>query len=577
VAFLLAAIPVPGQDQAQRGIAPVIGEDQPPYQNGGYFALIIGIEKYQAPLISLATPVHDAQEVASVLSGQYGFHTRLLLDKDATRSNILTALDQYRNTLKSNDSLLIYYAGHGYYDHDADRAYWLPVDADSPGSPNHISADDITAAVRALPSMHVLVVSDSCYSGDLTRAADDAVRTEGRPEIIERMLHSRSRNLMTSGGDEPVADGGPDGHSIFAYAFLSALKAEHDQAFTATDLFYGPVQQEVAGSSRQTPRYSILRNSNHEFGDFVFFQAQPPAQPRPAPTDSPAAASTLSSASPASNMPPPLSPQPTAAASAPSGTVSSPPAMALNNLQILAPPAAQTASIDDRIQSNIPKLPRTLPAHLSNEATESASDCENGNANSCSLVAIDFSDGFDKVHKDKSLAAAFNQRACELKNGGACYNVALAFENGDGVAQDKLAAAALYQQSCELNDGSGCWSLALMYRDGVPVAQNISRAIALLERACDLKDATGCEYLAQLYENQNGVPLDLPKAVTYYTRACDGDDGNGCWRAAILYEQGKGTPVDLARAAEFYRQACEKGYKNTCKDANRLKSQAAAH
>jgi len=82
---------------------------------------------------------------------------------------------------------------------------------------------------------------------------------------------------MASGGDEPVADGGPDRHSVFAYAFLSALKDERDEEFTATDLFYGPVQQEVAGSSRQTPRYSILRNSNHESGDFVFIQRLPAA------------------------------------------------------------------------------------------------------------------------------------------------------------------------------------------------------------------------------------------------------------------------------------------------------------
>jgi uncharacterized caspase-like protein len=272
---LLAAIAALGQNQAQRGFAQVAEPDQAQYQNGGYYALIIGIRKYQAPLSSLATPVHDAQDVAAVLTEQYGFHVQLLLDGDATRNNILTALDRYRNTLRPNDSLLIYYAGHGYYDHDADRAYWLPADADSADSPNHISADDITAAVRVLPSMHVLVVSDSCYSGDLTRDAGEALRAEGRPEVIARMLRSRSRNLMTSGGDEPVSDGGPDGHSVFAYAFLSALREEHDESFTATDLFYGPVQQEVAGSSQQTPRYSILRNSNHEYGDFVFTQRAP--------------------------------------------------------------------------------------------------------------------------------------------------------------------------------------------------------------------------------------------------------------------------------------------------------------
>ena len=282
----LAASAVLGQDE-QRGFQQLPEQDHPQYQNGGYFALVIGIQNYSAPLSSLTTPIRDAQEVASLLSEQYGFQVEILLDRNATRNNILSALDRYRNTLRSTDSLLIYFAGHGYYDHDADRAYWLPADADSPGSPNHISADDISAAVRVLESMHVLVVSDSCYSGDLTRGASEEVHTMGRPEIIERMLRSRSRNLMTSGGDEPVADGGPDGHSVFAYAFLRALKEEQDEAFTATDLFYGPVQQEVAGSSRQTPRYSILRNSNHEYGDFVFLRKSRAAASSSTPAEAP--------------------------------------------------------------------------------------------------------------------------------------------------------------------------------------------------------------------------------------------------------------------------------------------------
>jgi hypothetical protein len=318
-ATLLAANAAVGQSQGQRGFAASPSQEQPEYQSGGYFALIIGIQQYQPPLKSLGTPDHDAQEIAAVLRDQYGFQIQLLLDKDATRINILTALDRYRNTLRTNDSLLIYYAGHGYNDHDADRAYWLPVDADSPDSPNHISADDITAAVRALPSMHVLVVSDSCYSGDLMRDASEATRAEGKPEVIERMIRSRSRNLMTSGGDEPVADGGPDGHSVFAYAFLNALREERDEEFTSAELFYGPVQQEVAGSSQQTPRYSILRNSNHEYGDFVFQQR-----------DVQSRAATVST------------PGPGTVAGAPAATITVPPP-AQNDAQDNASPASQTS------------------------------------------------------------------------------------------------------------------------------------------------------------------------------------------------------------------------------------------
>ena len=84
------------------------------------------------------------------------------------------------------------------------------------------------------------------------------------------MLAGRSRTLMSSGGDEPVADGGAGGHSVFANAVLSALEQATGDAFTAGDLFHNFVQQRVAGRSDQIPRYSLIRNSDHDDGDFVF-------------------------------------------------------------------------------------------------------------------------------------------------------------------------------------------------------------------------------------------------------------------------------------------------------------------
>jgi hypothetical protein len=89
------------------------------------------------------------------------------------------------------------------------------------------------------------------------------------------MAAGRSRTLMASGGDEPVSDKGTDGHSVFAYAILKALDTEASPVFTASDLFFTKVRQQVAGRSEQLPQYSIIRNSNHDDGDFVFVRAAP--------------------------------------------------------------------------------------------------------------------------------------------------------------------------------------------------------------------------------------------------------------------------------------------------------------
>ncbi|HLL76264.1 MAG TPA: caspase family protein [Pyrinomonadaceae bacterium] len=235
---------------------------------GGYHALVIGNNNY-ASLPKLKTAEADAREVASLLKEFYGFETRLLLN--ATRQQIVSAIFSYRQTLGLDANLLVYYAGHGINDAQADKSYWLPVDATRDDDSNWISADDITTRIRAIPARHVLVISDSCYSGTLTRGLGEALPPpNAREQFIQRMMAGRSRTLMASGGDEPVADGGGGGHSVFASALLRGLREMDKGKFTAAELFRHYVQEPVAGRAQQTPEYNPLRNSGHESGDFVF-------------------------------------------------------------------------------------------------------------------------------------------------------------------------------------------------------------------------------------------------------------------------------------------------------------------
>ena len=244
---------------------------------GRYYALVIGINRYKSPIPQLETARHDAESVAELLGRNYGFEVTTLLDEEATRDNILEAIVGYQAKLKEDDSLLIYYAGHGFAirnpDKTYDKAYWLPADATSLMSVKRIIADDLTTDIRTLPARHVLIVSDSCFSGGLSRSADDSVpHTDDEQTYLRRMLNGRSRTLMASGGDEPVADAGGDGHSVFAGALLRSLRAPGESVFAARDLFYGSLERGVAGKSDQVPKYAPIRNSGDDQGDFVFFR-----------------------------------------------------------------------------------------------------------------------------------------------------------------------------------------------------------------------------------------------------------------------------------------------------------------
>lgn len=157
---------------------------------GNYHALVIGNNNYRH-LSKLKTAVNDATAVAEVLRGAYGFKVNLLID--ATRAETLLALSKLRATLKFDDNLLIYYAGHGLLDEIGEQGYWLSVDAEEGIPTNWISVGDITVMLRAIRAKHALVVADSCYSGTLVRAGAAQPRTAKEKHAwIKRISHTRS-------------------------------------------------------------------------------------------------------------------------------------------------------------------------------------------------------------------------------------------------------------------------------------------------------------------------------------------------------------------------------------------------
>jgi|CXWL01.1.fsa_nt_gi hypothetical protein len=231
---------------------------------GRYFALVIGNNDYQF-VPKLYTAENDAREVAQVLKDYYRFDTKILLN--AKRKDILDAINELKLKLNAEDNLLIYYAGHGVKD---ESAYWLPVDAREDSSTEWIQAETLTTELKKINSNHILIVSDSCYSGELSRNITPTTKQGGRDFYLKKLLSKKSRTLIASGGNEPVADGGGGKHSIFTKAFIEALKNASDNVFTDDELFNKNIKEIVAGNTEQTPQYSALRNSGHEDGSFIF-------------------------------------------------------------------------------------------------------------------------------------------------------------------------------------------------------------------------------------------------------------------------------------------------------------------
>lgn len=234
------------------------------FETGNYFALIIGINNYQT-IKPLETPIHDAEALKDTLKHQYGFQVTLL--KDATRYKILTALNNFRAKLTLQDNLLIYYAGHGWLDKDTNEGYWLPIDSEADNPANWIANSSITNSLKAIKAKHVLVVSDSCYSGTLARDIKVNFRSS---DYLKRISKKRARTVIASGGLEPVSDsGGGRNHSVFATALIEALESNNTKVIETSRLFIN-IRRTVILNSDQTPEYSDIRKAGHEGGEFLF-------------------------------------------------------------------------------------------------------------------------------------------------------------------------------------------------------------------------------------------------------------------------------------------------------------------
>jgi len=246
-------------------------------QLGTYHALVIGNEDYRA-LPRLATAIADARLVAQALSDEYRFKVSVLTD--ASRYDILFALNGLRQRLTDKDNLLIYYAGHARREGDGHQDSWLPVDAEATNVASWISQAAITEFLSAMSVGQVLLATDSCYASGVSRGgavAPDWDDEQTRQVMIETLSRRKARMLMTSGTcDVSPATPSAGQPTAFTRSLVEILDANRDvlagqEVFRLLRLRMAAVDRP---DSTRTLRYAPIRYAGHEAGDFFFVRPQ---------------------------------------------------------------------------------------------------------------------------------------------------------------------------------------------------------------------------------------------------------------------------------------------------------------
>jgi hypothetical protein len=235
---------------------------------GEYYALIIGVEKYADSTIeSLENPVKDANRIKNILTTQYTFkENNVTILENPDRSTIITQLNRLRKILTGEtDNLLIFYAGHGFWDDEIGQGYWLPADSRKGDITNWISNSDLRDYLRGIKSKHTLLISDACFSGGIFKERD--LNINENTDVLE-LYRLPSRSALTSGTLLEVPD-----RSVFLDYLLKRLEQNSTKYLIMKDLFYSFRDAVITNSpNQQRPMYGTIYNAGDEGGDFIFIK-----------------------------------------------------------------------------------------------------------------------------------------------------------------------------------------------------------------------------------------------------------------------------------------------------------------
>ncbi|WP_300449729.1 caspase family protein [Accumulibacter sp.] len=154
-------------------------------------ALCIGINNYPGTHMDLSGCVNDANDWAAELTAR-GFSVSKLLDSQATKAAMVGGIQTLIASATSGDVVVITYSGHGTYvpDTNGDEVDGLdeglcPYDLQTSGEA--LLDDEINELFSARKAgVRLVLISDSCHSGTVTRAAaaDPDAEDAPRPRFM---------------------------------------------------------------------------------------------------------------------------------------------------------------------------------------------------------------------------------------------------------------------------------------------------------------------------------------------------------------------------------------------------------
>lgn len=206
------------------------------------YALLFATDQYDH-WTDLVNPIDDANSLAKVLRENYGFAVEIV--ENPNQEDVFIKLGEYaQRKFKPQDQLLIFFAGHGYFDETFGEGFVVAKNSleNDKGKTTYISHNRLRGILQSNPSEHIFLAMDVCFGGTFDPVIAGARGLESgetsEAEFLVRKLNQRTRKYLTSGGKEYVSDGIPGKHSPFTLKLLQALSegGGSDRILTLSEL-----------------------------------------------------------------------------------------------------------------------------------------------------------------------------------------------------------------------------------------------------------------------------------------------------------------------------------------------------
>jgi len=258
-------------------------------------AICVGINDYPGSANDLQGCVNDANDWANLLQLN-GFETEIILNKQATRNNLLTELENLIREAEAEDVIVFSYSGHGTNVLDTSGDEEDRYDEALYVYDGIVLDDELREIIRELKTgVHLIIISDSCFSGTVTRVAPQGkpryVKTDDIPanaKLKKRLLSDEDMvEILLSGCDD-------DEYSYDAY-----INGRWNGAFSATAIdiikdkltyneFYEAVREILpSGDYPQTPQLEgSTENKSRLLFETDLLVPLPEPEPEPEPEKS---------------------------------------------------------------------------------------------------------------------------------------------------------------------------------------------------------------------------------------------------------------------------------------------------